>query len=195
VHLFLDICQGLGLACAVGIRPFLPALLAGACAAANLGVDFDHTDFSFLEQPWFLFILVVGAIALVIAERRFGPESVERPPIGYVVIASAVALGILLFAGSLADRHHATWPAIFGAGCAILAYVAIRSLLTRTRSRLDAAAAVALSAYAELTALIVAGLTIALPPLGLVVLALMVALAVTGRRREGQKYAGLRILR
>jgi len=195
VHLFLDICQGIGLACAVGIRPFLPALLAGAFAAANVGVNFQHTDFSFLEQPWFLLILVVGAIALVLAERRFGAESVERPPLGYVVIASAVALGILLFAGSLADRGEPTWPAIFGAACAILAYVAIRSLLTRTRSRLDAAAAVALSAYAELTALVAAGLSIVLPPLGLVVLALLVALAVTGRRREGQKYAGLRILR
>jgi hypothetical protein len=195
VHLFLDICQGIGLACAVGIRPFLPALLACALAAGNVGVDFQHTDFSFLEQPWFLLVLVVGAVALVIVERRFGAESVERPPVGYVVLASAVALGILLFAGSLADRGEATWPAIFGAACAILSYVAIRSLLARTRSRLDAAAAVALSAYAEATALVAALLSVVLPPLGLVVLVLLATLAVTGRRREGQKYAGLRILR
>jgi hypothetical protein len=195
VHLFLDICQGLGLACAVGIRPFLPALLAGALAAGDLGLDFEHTDFAFLEQPWFLLVLVIGAILLVLAERRLGAENVERPPIGYVLVAVSTALAILLFAGSLADRHHATWPAIFGAACAILAYVAIRSLLTRTRGRLDAAAAVALPVYAEATGLLAAGLSVALPPLGLVVLALLVVLAVTGRRREGQKYAGLRILR
>lgn len=195
MHLFLDICQGIGLACAVGIRPFLPALLAGALAVGNLGVDFDHTSYHFLEEPWFLLVLVVGAALLVMAERRFGAETVERPPLGYVVAAASVVLAVLLFAGSLADRHEAQWPAIFGVAIAAVAYTAIRSLLTRTRGRLDAAAAVALPAYAEATGLLAAGLSVALPPLGLVVLALLVALAVTGRRREGQKYAGLRILR
>ena len=45
----LDLLQGLGIAAAIGIRPFLPTLLAGALAAADLGLDFESTDFSFLE--------------------------------------------------------------------------------------------------------------------------------------------------
>ena len=49
--LFLVICQGIGLATAAGVRPFLPALLAGALAGADSGLDFDGTDFSFLERP------------------------------------------------------------------------------------------------------------------------------------------------
>lgn len=195
VHLFLDICQGLGLACAVGVRPFLPALLTGALATQDLGVDFDHTKYSFLEQPWFLFVLVVGTVLLVLFERWRGVESTERGPAGLVLAAIAAALGILLFAGSLADRGEVTWPAVFGAACAILAFGAVRSLLGRTRSRLDADAAGALPLYAEALALAAAGLSVLLPPLGLVVLAFFAALTVTGRRREGEKYAGLRILR
>ena len=46
----LDLLQGLGIAAAIGIRPFLPTLLAGALAAADVGLDFDGTDFSFLED-------------------------------------------------------------------------------------------------------------------------------------------------
>ena len=38
------------------MRPFLPALLAGALAAADLGVDFDGTEFAFLETPWWLLV-------------------------------------------------------------------------------------------------------------------------------------------
>lgn len=195
MHLFLDICQGIGLACAVGIRPFLPALLAGAFAVDDLGVDFDGTNYHFLEEPWFLLILVIGAILLVMAERRLGAETVERPPLGYGLAAVSVVLAVLLFAGSLADRGEAQWPAIFAVGIAALTYTAIRSLLTRTRGRLDAAAAVALPVYAEAAGLLAAALSIALPPFGLVVLLFVAALALTGRRREGQKYAGLRILR
>ena len=37
----LALLQGLGIAAAIGIRPFLPVLLVGALATANLGVDFD----------------------------------------------------------------------------------------------------------------------------------------------------------
>ena len=44
----LDLLQGAGLAAAIGIRPFLPVLLAGALASADLGLYFEGTDFSFL---------------------------------------------------------------------------------------------------------------------------------------------------
>jgi hypothetical protein len=158
-------------------------------------VDFDNTKYSFLEQPWFLLVLVLGTIALVAFERRRGVEATERGPAGLVLAAIAVALGILLFAGSLADRGEVTWPAVFGAACAILAFGAVRSLLARTRTRLDAEATKALPLYAEALALAAAGLSVLLPPLGLVILVFFAALTVTGRRREGEKYAGLRILR
>jgi Domain of unknown function (DUF4126) len=191
MHLFFDICQGIGLACAVGIRPFGPALLTGALATGNLGVDFDHTKYAFLESPAFLIVLGVAAVALILLERRGG----ERPA-GDAVFGFAFALGALLFGGSLADHHHASWPGLAGGiVCAAVAFIAVRSLLVRTRSRLDDEAAAALPVYAEALALAVAGLSVLLPPLGLVALAFLLALLVTGRRRGGEKYAGLRVLR
>ena len=45
----LALLQGLGIAAAIGIRPFLPTLLVGALAAGDLGIDFEGTDFVFLE--------------------------------------------------------------------------------------------------------------------------------------------------
>ena len=51
MDLAFDLLQASGIAAAIGIRPFLPVLLVGALATADLGIDFDGTDFSFLEQP------------------------------------------------------------------------------------------------------------------------------------------------
>ena len=45
MSLFMDIGQGAGLSGASGVRPFLPALLAGALAREDTGLDFDGTDF------------------------------------------------------------------------------------------------------------------------------------------------------
>ena len=49
--------------------------------------------------------------------------------------------------------------------------------------------------YAEGAALLAAGLSVLFPPLALVVVAVLAWLLVGGRRRAGEKYAGLRILR
>lgn len=196
MELFLDICQGIGIACAVGIRPFLPTLVVGALAAGNLGVDFNGTSFAFLEQPPFLFAVVAGMVTLVVLERQLGGGKVDAGRIGLAVAAFGAVLGALLFAGTLDDRHATWWPGLpAGVACAALAFLAVRGLLTRVRSRLDPDAAGALPAYAEGVALLVAFLAVLVPPLGLVALAFLAALLLTGRRREAQKYAGLRILR
>ena len=58
----LDLLQGAGIAAAIGIRPFLPVLLVGALASADLGLDFDGTSFAFLEEwPFLLAVLVLVA--------------------------------------------------------------------------------------------------------------------------------------
>ena len=63
------------------------------------------------------------------------------------------------------------------------------------RTRLDREAQEALPVYAEGSALGGAGLTILFPPLAVIVLGLEAWLLAGGRRRAGEKYAGLRILR
>ena len=192
----LDLLQGAGIAAAIGIRPFLPVLLVGALAAADLGIDFDGTDFSFLEQAPVLAIVLALLALATYAVRRGGPEATERRPFVFAFALLAVLLGALEAAGSLADGDHTIIPGVaLGAACAALGFAAARDLLTRTRRRLDVEAASALPLYAEAAALIAAGLSVLFPPLAILVVAGLVALLIGGRRRSGEKYAGLRILR
>src|SRR3954454_10535194 len=66
---FIDISTGAGLASSTGIRPYLPPLLAGGLARGDVGIDFDGTDFSFLESTAFLGAVVVLAVASFLVER------------------------------------------------------------------------------------------------------------------------------
>jgi hypothetical protein len=192
----LDLLQGAGLAAAIGIRPFLPVLLAGALAAANLGLDFDGTDFAFLESWQFLVVPVLLAGVAAFLDRGRSPGAAEPRALVYGLGAVAVALGALEAAGSLADRDHPILPGVLlGAAAALLGFFAARSLFTRVRRRLDPEAAGALPVYAEGAAVAAAGLSIAFPPLAVLVLAGLAWLLIGGRRREGEKYAGLRVLR
>jgi hypothetical protein len=192
----LDLLQGIGLAAAVGIRPFLPVLLAGALAAANLGLDFDGTDFAFLEEWPFLLGVLVLVAGLDIIGRRAGRDAPDRPPLLYALLALALALGALLAAGSVAEDSSDWWAgAIAGVAAAALGFEAARQLFGRVRRRLDEQDAAALPVYAEGVAVAAAGISILFPPLALLVVGALIWLLAGGRRREGEKYAGLRILR
>jgi hypothetical protein len=191
VKLLLDILQGMGVSAAAGIRPFLPTLLVGALATQDLGVDFDGTDFAFLESPWFLLALTVALVVTTLMRTTF-----ETPTGAAVLGGIGLGLGALLFAGTLADRHATWWPGIIGGIlCALIAQQGTTSLLTRTRARLDAQAAAALFLYAEAAALLTAGLSVLIPPFSLLAIGFFLWLRIGGRRRDDEKHAGLRILR
>jgi uncharacterized membrane protein YgdD (TMEM256/DUF423 family) len=197
VHLVFDIFQGIGVAAALGIRPFLPALAAGALAAGNVQINFDHTDYSFLESAPFLLAVALAAIALALLERRVrGIEDGRRNPVVLGLGAVALVLGALFFAGALAQDRHTVWPGYLGGLiCALVAVLATLPLLVRVRARLDATSVGALPFFVELTAVLLAVLSVIAPPVGPIALAFLLWLLFAGRRREGQKYAGLRILR
>jgi hypothetical protein len=191
----LDLLQGLGIAAAIGIRPFLPVLLAGALAAANLGIDFEGTDFSFLEGTVFLLVMLVGVFVYGIVERS-RRDAGDRDPVVLSVLAISIVLGALLASGSIADHSEDWWPGVpVGVAAASLGFLAARSLFGRVKARLDKDAQGALPVYAEGAALVSAGLSILFPPLAIVVVAALGWLLLGGRRRKGEKYAGLRILR
>jgi uncharacterized membrane protein YgdD (TMEM256/DUF423 family) len=194
VHLVFDICQGIGVAAAVGIRPFLPALVTGALAAGNVEIHFNHTDYSFLQSwPFLLAMALCVALGLTIvatlgARNRSATET--------VIAVISLALGALFFAGSLARGHYAAWAGLIGGVvCAAVGIAASLPLLRRVRARLDAEAARALPLLAEGAAAVAAGLSVIAPPIGAVVLVVLIWFLVAGRRRGEQKYAGLRILR
>ena len=128
---FLVICQGIGLATAAGVRPFLPALLAGALAGADSGLDFDGTDFAFLEQPVWL-IAVVAALAAVVGYERRRPEAFEAGTLGAALAGMSIGVGALLFGASLADEGHPAWAGLVaGIACAALANASARNFFAR----------------------------------------------------------------
>ena len=200
---FMDIGTGAGLAGATGVRPYLPPLLAGALARGDVGIDFDGTDWRFLESTWFLAaVLAIGLVAYGI-ERAAAARPASDPPgrrrpgpaeiFGGIV---GVLLGALLFAGAMADGGSADWVGIvFGPPCATLGWLAVGGLVERARRRLESGAAALLTVYADGAALLLAAIAVFVPPLSFLALIGFALLLLGGRRREGEKYAGLRILR
>jgi Domain of unknown function (DUF4126) len=194
VEFVLDLLQGVGIAAAIGIRPFLPVLLTGALASADLGIDFNGTDFAFLEEwPFLLGVLVLVAVTDFATRRR---ANLETGGVVWLLLTIAVVLGALVAAGSLADHDYTVLPGIVaGAAAATLGFYAARSLFSRVRRRLDPDAQSVLPLYGEGAAFGAAGASILFPPLAILVIAGLAWLLASGRRRAGEKYAGLRILR
>jgi high-affinity Fe2+/Pb2+ permease len=194
MHLVFDICQGIGVAAAVGVRPFLPTLVVGALAAGDVEIHFKGTDYSFLQSLPFLLVMAVCVLLGLLLVARLGAKSGRT--VETVLGVISLALGALLFAGSLARGHYAAWPGLIGGVvCAAVGIAATRPLFARVRARLDPDAAGALPLVAEAGAAFSAGLSVIAPPVGLAVLGLLVWLLIASRRRADQKYAGLRILR
>ncbi len=191
MKLLIDILQGMGVAGAAGISPFLPAFVAGAAGRGNVLVDFQGTDFAFLEHNWWLIamaVLMVGAVLL--------RGELERPAPAAAVQGLALGMGGLLFAGFLASDHYAWWPGIpAGILCSAITAAAARGVFDGAAGRLDDAARAQLPIYAEGLALLLAVLAIVAPPLSAVAIGVGLWLIIGARRRAGGKYAGLRILR
>jgi Domain of unknown function (DUF4126) len=192
MSVFMDTTTGVGLAGATGVRPYLPPLLAGALARGDTGIDFDGTDWHFIESTEFLAAVLALAVIMYVVERS-GPN---RRAVELFSGTMGLVLGAMLFAGALADGGSASWPGLIGGAiCAALGWRAVGDLLERTRARLDAGPAALLTAYADIAALVLAAIAIFVPPVSILMIVAFVVLLTGGRRREGEKYAGLRVLR
>jgi hypothetical protein len=188
----LDILQASGLGSATGIRPFLPALVAGALGRADAGVDFEGTSFAFLESPVFLAALVVAVVATVLLTRRRPDDPRMTSALGGI----SIGLGALLGAGSVDDRFSVWWPGLVVGGLsALLASAATTSLVGRVRARLDAEARAALPVYEEGSGMVLAAVCVFVPPIAILALGFFAWLLLGSRRRGREKFAGLRILR
>jgi hypothetical protein len=203
MELFLVICQGLGLALACGVSPFLAPLVAGAFASADLGLDFEGSGYGFLESVPFLAALVVLTALWTLVSRReeSGGRSLSGDRTALLALgAVSIVLGALEFAGSLGDEGYAAAPGLpAGAVAAALGAASAGAVIGGARARLasrgEGASASMLSLFADGAALALAALAIAVPPVSLPAAALFAWLLVQRRRRAARKYEGLRVLR
>jgi hypothetical protein len=165
-------------------------------SSGALGVRFGHDHFRFLGSTWWLLALAIALAAAYVLQLRLETERFEviASP---AITAQAIAVGALLFAGTLAAHGDAWWPGLAaGAGAAALAQRAARPVIAGARRRLpDRAAREALTVYLDAASLVSAALVALLHPLGYIAIALLALFLRRSRARAEEKYAGLRILR
>jgi hypothetical protein len=194
MDLFLAISQGIGTSLATGVRTFLAPLVVGVLARGDIGVDFEGTEFEFLESIVWLAIM----LALIAGAWWVDRARIPVPPAGVAVAGAAI--GGVLFAGSLAERDLASEPGLFaGPLFALIGFFAAQAFLGGAQERLSArgedGAAGTLSLMADFGALVLAALAVLVEPLSYLALAFCAWVLLVRRRRSGQKYEGLRILR
>ncbi len=205
MDLFLAICQGLGLALAIGIGGALAALFVSAMASLTAGIDPDGTDFGFITATWFLILLFVLTVVTIFARGREGAR--------LVVVALLAGAGAVAFAASLAEEGTSGGPGLVGGAlaaglAALVATDVLEGALQRARrgggsgrsARADGENPAADAANVLIVGFAAAGIALAalalfLPPVSLLAAAGLTALALGRRRKAGEKYEGLRILR
>jgi hypothetical protein len=136
---------------------------------------------------------VTGAIAGAVASR----DGAGPPPWLLAAVAGVgIVAGAILFGMSLSAEDHPAWPGwLVGALAALLSFSVISGVVRGAATRMRGASATTQVVYVTIAALILAGLSVLLPPVGLVALAGIGWLAVARRRRATLKHEGLRVLR
>jgi hypothetical protein len=180
----------------------LAVIVTGVMAHEDAGVNFTGTDWAWMESWVFIGILAAVFIAFWVIDRA-GKSGVVRPGgrametnLPYPIFC-AVA-GALLFAGSLADGGETSWPGLVaGAVVGFIGYLALGLLFMRANQRLFAAgdSGVLLGLGRDLLVIVLSVLCVLADVAGYAVFVVALVLLVAARRREGEKYEGLRILR
>ena len=187
---FFAICQGAGIAVAIGIGGLIVALLAAALAIADAGWNLEGTDFEFVGEPWFLIVIAVANVAFYLAARH------TRDKAFYALAGlTAAALGAVLASASLAEETTTWWPGIAIGFAAAFFAVQVGASVSEGAQRRAGDAGGSIVAFFALGGLALGALSIFVEPIGLVALLALVYLAITRRRRAEAKYEGLRTLR
>jgi hypothetical protein len=194
MDLFRAISQGVGTSLAAGVRAFLAPLMVGVLARANVGVNFEGTEYEFLESIVWLAILLSLIVGAWLIERADVPVA----PATWAIAGAAI--GGVLFAGCLAERDYMSEPGLLaGAVVALVAFAAARVFLGGAEERLaargESGAGTTLGMIADAVVLAVTALAVLVEPSAYLALAFCAWVLLVRRRRAGQKYEGLRILR
>lgn len=191
---FLAVCQGLGLALAAGIGGALTLLFAAALASADIGWSLDGTEWSWVGEPGALAgFFGLNVVAFVVRNRpqlMIGLAAAIAAGAGILAGASFAEEGISPFIGVVAGLALAFATARLVAG--ILGGAARRTAAASDGEQADPNA---LLLFAAGTGLILAALSLFLPPAAIPAAIGLAILAVSRRRRAAEKYEGLRVLR
>lgn len=190
----MDILMAAGLAAAVGIRPFLPAVAVGLISGADLGAGLG--DFNFLSSWTFLVAICVLALLFWVLEAISEGGLLKRVVLITLWLVS-LTLGALFFAAVLDASGHGPLPGLVaGAAVAALGRGATGAFLKSAGRRVRNARANRLfTVFLEPFAVAVAVLVILFPPFSVAVIAALIYVLASMRRRSQSKYEGLRILR
>jgi hypothetical protein len=162
-------------------------------AHVELGIDPEGTDWEFFASNWFIAILFAVNVVAFYANRSGIPTRIP----GAVF---AAAIGAIAGAASLAEEGEAAvLGLLLGAALALAASLLAADVLAGAARRAGtgeaAGAAGTLTLILAGTGILVAALALFAPPASLLVLVALGVLAAARRRRAGEKYEGLRVLR
>ncbi len=140
------------------------------------------------------FLAACQGAGLAVAAGALAGAPGRREGIGRVLAFLAVIGGAILFGVSLSAEDHPAWPGWpVGAAIAWFAFLVVSDFAAGAAARADGGGFIA--GLVVLVALATAGLSVLLPPLGLVALAGIAYLGMARRDRASRKHEGLRSLR
>lgn len=144
-------------------------------------------------MDYFLALCQAFGVALAIGTLlgAFGAREGMALPLAVFAAALGAALAALSMS---ADDEPLAGAIVVGAVGGWLGTMVVSGIVAGATTRAEGGAA-GLAAIVVLAALVLAGLSILLPPVSLLALAAVSWLAVARRRRAQRKYEGLRILR
>ena len=140
------------------------------------------------------FLAACQGAGLAVAAGAIAGAFGRRGTLTTLLLVAAVIGGAVLFGASLAGEDHPAWPGWpLGAAIAWLSFAVVSDFATGAAARADGGGFIA--GLIVLAALATAGLSVLLPPLGLVAVLAIAYLGVARRDRASRKYEGLRSLR
>jgi hypothetical protein len=221
MDLIWHICQAIGVGSAAGLSPLVALAVVVVCAAASLGITTDNDHYDFLASAAAVVVAVIvllQSLALIAVPGGMATRiSADRPRLMPLHVLLALVLGALAGGIVFGSESDPTWVGlIFGGASGALVAFASGGLLAGVSQRLDAgeerqlknaskedqeaarkdsdSSRRVIAFGVDILSVIAVILPLFLPPTGLILPIVAIALLFGSRRREAKKHEGLRIL-
>lgn len=215
------ICQAIGVGAAAGLSPLVALAMVVVCTAAGLGIHTDNDNYDFLASAAAVVVAVIvllQSLALIAIPGGMATRiAADRPRLMPLHVLLAVILGALAGGIVFGSESDPTWVGlIFGGASGALVAYASGGLLAGVGARLDAgeerqlknasdadkdaarkdsdASRRVIAFGVDILTVIAVIVPLFVPPTGLILPLVAVALLIGGRRRESKKHEGLRVL-